>query len=100
MPGRRELPHEALGFAGGGVLKVQPDHPKKTRQAFFEIELAPFETTESHAAGRDAANFDRLRPGQVVMVRFTFEPAPIATQVVRYVRQMLQERLEGSGRWL
>lgn len=100
MPGRRELPHEALGFAGGGGLKVQPDDPKQTRQAFFEVELAPFETTESEAAGRDATNFDRLRPGQVVMVRFTFEPAPIATQVVRYVRQMLQERLEGSGRWL
>ncbi|MFN3168318.1 MAG: PqqD family peptide modification chaperone [Phycisphaeraceae bacterium] len=83
--GRRRLPSQALGLAGGGQIMTDPDDPnaQQTARAYFEVHLEI-----DQAQARDAG----FRPGQAVVARFNLPDQPIAAQVVRIVRQLLQNR--------
>lgn len=88
--GRRTLPPEALGFAGGGNLPVaQPtaDHQGNDQAAepFFEVWVR----LERDPGGEEAPP---LFCGQRVVARFALPPAPLLAQGWRSVRQLLQER--------
>lgn len=83
--GRRRLPSPALGLGGGGDMMTDPDDPNagKTARAYFEVHLE-LDQQAAHEAG--------FRPGQAAVVRFSLPSQPIATQVFRIVRQLLQNR--------
>ena len=83
--GRKRLPSQALGLAGGGDIMTDPDDPNggQAAQAYFEVHLN-IEPEDASAQG--------FRPGQAVVARFSLPDQPIATQVIRIVRQMLQQK--------
>ena len=83
--GRRRLPSDALGMMGGGDIAMDPDDPNATQtaRAYFEVHLA-FDQDEAIEAG--------FRPGQAIAARFSLPSRPIALQVIRIVRQLLQNR--------
>lgn len=83
--GSQRLPSQALSLGGGGDIITDPDNPQAQQadRAYFEVHLA-IDQDEAAAAG--------FRPGQSVVARFTLPDRPIASQVVRIVRQLLQQR--------
>lgn len=83
--GRKRLPSDALGMMGGGDIAMDPDDPNasQTAQAYFEVHLS-VDHADAVANG--------YRPGQAVVTRFSLPDRPIATQVYRIVRQLLQNR--------
>jgi putative peptide zinc metalloprotease protein len=85
--GRSELPHPALGPAGGGTIAVAPDdrEGRRTLRPQFEIWI-------------DLPDIDRAAyrpmPGQRVYVRFTLETKrPLLFQWIRKIHQVLRERV-------
>lgn len=83
--GRKRLPSEALGMTGGGDIVMDPDDPNasQTARAYFEVHLS---------VDYQLAVANGFRPGQAVVTRFTLPDKPIASQVYRIVRQLLQNR--------
>ncbi|MBX2852338.1 MAG: hypothetical protein KTR15_11400 [Phycisphaeraceae bacterium] len=83
--GRKRLPSPALGLSGGGDLMLDPDDPnaEQTARAYFEVHL---EIDPQAAAAGD------YHPGQAVVARFSLPSKPIAAQVYRIIRQLLQNR--------
>jgi len=74
-----QLPHALLGAAGGGqVATVMSDKTgRASTENFFVV----------HVAIEDDV---KLQPGQRAIVRFTFEPRPLARQWWRTLRQSMQ----------
>ena len=99
--GRLDLPHPALGFAGGGSIATDPSDPEGVQmlQPHFELWL---EFPHQVAVGAAPATWDYAaprhqhvwaRPGQRVYVRFTLEKRrPWLWQWVRRLRQLFRER--------
>lgn len=83
--GRKRLPSQALGMMGGGDIAMDPDDPntQQTARAYFEVHLS-VDQNEARDSG--------FRPGQAVVARFSLPDRPIAMQVIRIVRQLLQDR--------
>ena len=87
--GRRDLPSEALGMAGGGNLAVAQDpergaQKEQSAEPFFEVKI---DATNGGGA-------ELLRCGQRVVARFDLGPAPLLHQAWRWTRQLLQERFQ------
>ncbi|MEX0655293.1 MAG: PqqD family peptide modification chaperone [Phycisphaeraceae bacterium] len=84
--GQRRLPSAALGYHAGGELQIDPSDREGTRAAepFFEIWIEP----------QDSPAARRLLSGQRVVARFETEPKPLAVQLVRAIRQMIQQRFQ------
>lgn len=83
--GRKRLHSPALGLGGGGDMMLDPDDPEaqQTARAYFEVHLEV--DPQVAAAGG-------YHPGQAVVARFSLPSRPIAAQVYRIVRQLLQNR--------
>jgi len=83
--GRTQLPSQAMGFAGGGRLELDQSDPEggQAAQPYFEVRVE-VKADDIRTAG--------LRPGQVLVARFTFPDKPIATQAYRVIRQLIQKR--------
>ncbi len=81
--GQEQLPSQALGYAVGGSMPVDPRDPKgtKTAEMFFEIRIRP-----------DLAVSDHWLTGQRVIVRIPLRPKPLAVQAYHYGRQLFQRR--------
>lgn len=88
--GRSELPHPALGYAGGGSIAVRTDDPhgQTAVRPLFELWL---ELPKNYASGiHGVAAF----PGQRVYVRLTLQQrSPLLAQWVHRLRQLFRERL-------
>ncbi len=84
--GQVELPSAALGYFGGGRLPVRGEDPegRAAIEPIFELHIEP------HLRGDSL----RLRSGQRVVVRFTFQPRPLGAQLWRSARQLVQERFQ------
>ena len=83
--GRKRLPSQALGLAGGGEIMTDPQDPdaQETARAYFEVHLE---------IDRQQAIDQGFRPGQAVVARFSLPDKPIASQAYRIVRQLMQNR--------
>jgi putative peptide zinc metalloprotease protein len=86
VPGRQNLlPSSALGWAGGGPVKVQPNDPDglQTAEPYFKAiaQIGPV---------GDAV----LLHGQTGVVRFTTGTQPLLEQGWRRFRQLLQQRYQ------
>ncbi len=92
--GRSQLPHPALGHAGGGSIAVNPEDPhgQTTMRPQFELWLAlPHRST---AADSPQAYHPTAYPGQRVYVRFTLQRrVPLLTQWIHRLRQVFREQL-------
>jgi putative peptide zinc metalloprotease protein len=77
--GRDEVPSQALTPSGGGSIAVDPRDPKglRTLDRVFQLDV-----------GVDALGGQVLRYGERVQVRFTHEPAPLATQLWPVLRRL------------
>ncbi|MCW5549894.1 MAG: biotin/lipoyl-binding protein [Opitutaceae bacterium] len=86
VPGRQNvLPTPALGWSGGGPVKVRPDDPEglQTAEPYFK------------AIARVSPSADTvLLHGQTGYIRFTTGKEPLLRQGWRRVRQMLQQRYQ------
>ncbi len=86
MPGaQRQLPHAALGGAGGGEISTRPDDPsgRMSMQEQFTVHItAP------------AAELANLAPGQRVAIRATLPSKPLLHQIVERVSKALQGRVK------
>ncbi len=84
--GSEMLPSAALGYAAGGRMPVRPDDPEGMRAAepFFDVLLRP-----------EAEAIERLRPGQVVVVRVDLETKPLYRRWKRQLLQLVMRRLRG-----
>ncbi|MGJ8640092.1 MAG: biotin/lipoyl-binding protein [Opitutaceae bacterium] len=86
--GQRVLPSAALGWMGGGAIKVKQDDPEgvQTEERFYLLRG----TIESDAIEQDfGLLFDRT--GEI---RIRFGERPIAIQVWNALRRMVQQRLK------
>jgi len=92
--GLEQLPSAALGYAGGGQIRVSANDPKGTRTAspFFEVHVRPDFDNQTDTP-------TDLRPliGQRVVVRFNSPPKPLALQWWRAIKQLVQRRSVASG---
>lgn len=86
--GSRELPHEALSARGGGTLANAPEDRSG------RLTTAPIFTGYFHAVGEDGADLASPVgvPGERVVLRFTLEDRPLASQWWLRLRQALQGR--------
>lgn len=87
---RRELPHEALGYQGGGTVETQAGK----MQAGERVASRPL--FNAHFAARIPENGDSPRslgmPGERVYVRFSLPARPLLSQWMDRVRQTVQGR--------
>ncbi|MFO1500745.1 MAG: hypothetical protein U1G07_20560 [Verrucomicrobiota bacterium] len=82
---QKRLPSPALGWAGGGDVRVTPDDPQGVHAAvpFFEVR-APV-TGSGQAA---------LLHGRAGKMRFDLQPEPLLPRWIRRLRQLLQTRYQ------
>jgi putative peptide zinc metalloprotease protein len=96
--GLEQLPSAALGYAGGGEIRVTGNDPQGTKTAspFFEVHVRPDFGNPSDTSADSATD---LRPliGQRVIVRFTSPPKPLALQWWRAIKQLVQRRSTTSA---
>jgi putative peptide zinc metalloprotease protein len=86
VPGQRtQLPSAVLGWNAGGPVATDPadESGVAARDPFFEVR-APIVETQQVA----------LRHGQTAKVHFRLPAQPLFTQVVRWIRQLVQERYQ------
>lgn len=86
---QRELPHAALGFAGGGTFETAADD-KSGRQAkrpVFEVKIDP--RPETADGGRWVG-----APGERVSLRFTLPDRPLLWQWIDRLQKLLQGRAQ------
>lgn len=81
--GQDRLPSAALGYAGGGATEIalEDSDGRLAAEPFFEILVIP----EVPASGR-------LRPGQIMVLRFETSPKPLLEQGLRTLLQLFQKR--------
>jgi len=94
--GRTQLPHPALGYAGGGPIATRPDDAEgmQAQQPQFEIRLAM--PTSHYEDGRERTVPAAL-PGERVYVRFTLdEKKPLLIQWIHTLRQMFRQRMSAG----
>ncbi|MFP4053511.1 MAG: PqqD family peptide modification chaperone [Phycisphaerae bacterium] len=84
--GTDRLPSPAMSYLAGGSFETDPSDKEGTRtlERFFRLMIRP-----------DDANVPLL-PGQVVVVRVTAPPKPLAVQVYRKVLQLVQKKFRSS----
>ena len=82
--GQQLLPSAALGWAGGGEISVDPtdESGRKATELFFEV--------RANVPATDIV----LVHGRSGRMRFQLPSKPILSQVVRKLRQLLQERYQ------
>jgi putative peptide zinc metalloprotease protein len=82
---QNRLPSPALGWAGGGEVRIARDDPQglHTAEPFFEVR-AP--VTGSHGAA--------LLHGRAGKIRFTLKPEPLLPRWFGRLRQLLQKRYQ------
>jgi putative peptide zinc metalloprotease protein len=82
--GQQLLPSAALGWAGGGEIAVDPtdESGRKATELFFEVRASVPATDIVLAHGRSGR------------MRFQLPGKPILSQVIRKLRQLLQERYQ------
>jgi len=85
--GRYELPHPAMGYAGGGTIAVDQQDPQgqKTIRPHFELW---FKVQRGEDEPVDAALL-----GQRVFVRFTLPERPLLYQWLRLLQQVIRDQL-------
>ena len=81
--GQQRLPSAALGYAAGGSIQTVPDDRRgtKTAEGVFDVLIAP-----------DPNRAIRLLSGQLVVVRFSTPPKPLALQWLRSIRRLVLRR--------
>ena len=88
--GRFQLPHPALGHAGGGAIAISPDDPKGQTATRPQFEL--WLKLPDWRGGTN--NYITAFPGQRVYVRLTSEKySPLRYQWIHKLRQLFRERL-------
>ena len=93
--GQTELPHAALGFAGGGQIETDPDRPTRTKDAAFVMRIAEILPPGDEGAGRDHAHaFAPGLPGERVSLRFTLPARPVLVQFVDRMHKLVQGRVK------
>jgi putative peptide zinc metalloprotease protein len=87
---RRELPHEALGYQGGGTIETRAGQVQSGERVasrpLFKAYFAP------HAPETSDPVPTLGLPGERVHVRFTLPPRPLLSQWIDRVRQTVQGR--------
>ena len=89
--GRSQLPHPALGYAGGGDIAINPEDPdgQTTMRPQFELWLELPDERPHAPVGQMVAY-----PGQRVYVRFTLQNhRPFLAQWVHRLRQIFRDRM-------
>ena len=83
--GQEQLPSAALGYAAGGMTRIDLEDATGRRAAdpFFEILVLP-------SSGAKVA----LRPGQTMALRFETSPKPLLVQGWRTLLQLFQRRYQ------
>lgn len=97
VPGRQNvLPSAALGWTGGGPIKVRPDDPNGVRadEPFFLVvgQIDGAKTAGSALAASGGAG--PLWQGRVGVLRFDLPWSPLLVQWARQLRQLLQQRYQ------
>jgi putative peptide zinc metalloprotease protein len=88
--GGRDLPHAALGFAGGGT--IQTDASREDGTAATKPVFKAWITIPGVSDDGEAAHASLTRPGERVTIRFTLPDKPLAAQWVDRLRKLLQGR--------
>ncbi len=86
--GQRILPHEALGFAGGGLVEVdtQDQSGRLSKRPRFTVYVTP---------SKDAARQMKVWPvGERVRLRFTLTPKPLLEQWIDRLMKTIQGRAD------
>jgi putative peptide zinc metalloprotease protein len=90
--GTRELPHEALGFQGGGSIETSPEESSgrlakgEVFKGYF-LALQPDGTPAPGPVGGPAG-----KPGERVALRFELSPKPLLSQWIDRLQKTLQGR--------
>ncbi len=98
--GRRRLPAASLAKPAGGAIAIKPGSAKhrgaapEAAESFFEIQVRLPEDALTLRAPGEQADAPRLHPRQRVEVRFDLSPKPVLTQGWRWLRQLVQRRLQ------
>lgn len=88
IPGRQEmLPSAALGWAGGGPVKIREDHESG------QFAAEPFFLVVGRIDGQEE-DATVLRQGRLGTMRFALPWSPLAVQWAREFRQLLQRRYQ------
>ncbi len=90
--GRDTLPHQAMGYAGGGDVPTKPDDPEgmQTQQPQFIIHVTLSPTTNADGTVRQAPT---ALPGERVYVRFTLkEKRTLMAQGWHKLRQIFRDQ--------
>ncbi|MBL8763905.1 MAG: PqqD family peptide modification chaperone [Phycisphaerae bacterium] len=87
--GQTRLPHEGLGFHGGGDVEVDQRDPegRRAKQARFVVYI------EADFAALRVQNPEAVAPGERVRLRFSLPSKPILTQVIDRVQKVLQGKV-------
>jgi len=84
--GQHELPHAALGFAGGGTIETEKKDQRGTvaKNPLFTVYIEP-------ATGTTLAHGE---PGERVSIRFSLPAKPLLAQWVDRLHKMVQGRVD------
>lgn len=90
--GTRELPHESLGFAGGGKIEVDKEDRsgRLSRRPVFKAYF--FAVQPGGTAGPGRIDDGVGLAGERVTLRFELRPKPLMTQWIDSLRKTLQGR--------
>ncbi|HVX85843.1 MAG TPA: hypothetical protein VH253_13765 [Phycisphaerae bacterium] len=95
--GSTQLPSAALGYTLGGDINTSPEDRQgtKTVENFFEVRIDDLQVVKAPPEVKSAytaAHRLPLYPGQRVVVRFSFEKKPLASQVWTSLLQLFQKK--------
>jgi len=85
--GQVQLPHGALGYAGGGSIQTDPQDQSGTRARSRQFVMRLRPQTPDGLAWAGA-------PGERVKLRFTLPSKPVLTQFVDRMRKLIQGRVD------
>lgn len=82
--GLRDLPHESLGYAGGGTIEIDAGDRsgRRTKRPVFTADFRP----------TNLVTTPTLYPGERVRFRFTLESKPLLAQWLDRLEKMMQGR--------
>ncbi len=84
--GQRELPHAALGFAGGGTIETEQKDQRGTvaKNPLFKVFIEP----------KEGSALPHGEPGERVSIRFSLPAKPLLAQWVDRLHKLVQGRVD------
>lgn len=88
--GQSRLPHEALGFKGGGQIEVDPrdESGREAKRPQFVVKM------DAIVPESDGGLAALVSPGERVKVRFKLEPRPLLSQWIERLHKEVQGRVK------